>query len=48
MEVVSAVVRRAEVLGLTRIADNAIEIDDGIEVTGAANPLIDCLAVGFT
>ncbi len=48
VEVVSTVVGRAKVIGLTRIADNAVEIENAIEVPLTANPLIDRLAVGFT
>jgi hypothetical protein len=35
-------------VGVLGIANYRIEIDDSIEVAASANPLIHCLAVGFT
>jgi len=45
--VVSAVVGGKELVGVLGIADDGVEIDDGVEVARGADPLVDGLAVGF-
>ena len=47
MQVVAAVVGGQETVGVGRIADDLVEVDDGIEVSGSANPGVNCLAIGF-
>lgn len=47
MQVVAAIVGREQAIGVLGIANDGVEVDDGIEVAGGADPLIDGLAVGF-
>ena len=44
---VAAVVGGEQVVGVGGVANDAVEVDDGVEVAGGANPLVDGLAVGF-
>src|SRR5690349_12973624 len=44
---VSAVVGGTQSVWLTRVADDCVKIEHGVEVSFAANPLVDSLAVGF-
>ena len=44
---VAAVVGGEEAVGLLGVADDLVEIDDGVEVAGRADPLIDGYAIGF-
>ena len=44
---VTAVVGGQEAVGMLRVADYGVEVDDCVKVTGGANPLIDCLTVGL-
>ena len=47
MKVVAAIVGGQKAVGVVRIADELIEVDDGVEVAGSANPGVDGLAIGF-
>jgi len=47
MKVVAAVVGGQEMVGVRGIADDCVEVDDGVEVAGVANPGVDGLAIGF-
>ena len=47
MKVVAAIVGWQEMVGVRGIADDRIEVDDGVEVSWSADPRIDCLAIGF-
>src|SRR5215475_3136716 len=47
MEVVAAVVSGEELRGTGRVAQNFVQIDDGIEFAATKNPGIDPLARGF-
>ncbi len=44
---VAAVVGGEQLVGVLGVADYGVEIDDGVEVAGGANPVVDGLAVGF-
>lgn len=44
---VAAVVSRDEAVGMLRVAHDDVEVDDGIEVAGSADPLVDGLAIGL-
>lgn len=44
---ISAVVSGAETLGVGRVAGDLVEVDDGVEAAGGADPGVDGLAVGF-
>jgi len=45
--VVAAVVCGKKLIGVLRIANDAIEIDDRVEVAGSANPFVDHLPVSL-
>jgi len=47
MKVVAAVVGGEELIGMLRISDDGVEVNDRVEVAGGAYPSIDGLAVGF-
>ena len=47
MKVVAAVVGGEELIGMLRISDDGVEVNDRVEVAGGAYPFIDGLAVGF-
>ena len=47
VEVVAAVVGGEELVGVLGIAEDLIEVEDGVEVAGHANPGVDGLARGF-
>jgi hypothetical protein len=47
MQMIAAVKSRQQTIGLRRILHDLVEIDEGIEVSGGADPFIHGLAVGF-
>ena len=47
MQVIAAVVCRKELIEVLRIANDGVEVDDGIEVARCADPLINNLPVGL-
>src|SRR6266567_6946003 len=48
VKVVAAIVGGEELVGVLGVADYGVEVDDSVEVSGGADPLVDGLAVGFT
>ena len=47
VEVVAAVVGGEHAIGMGGVADDFVEIEDGVEVAGGEDPGVDGLAVGF-
>ena len=45
MEVVTAVVRGEELIGVLGVADDGVKVDDGVEVAGGTGPFVDHLSV---
>ena len=44
---VAAIVGGQQPIGMLGVAHDGIEVDDGVEMAGCANPLIDGLAIGL-
>lgn len=47
MQVIAAVVCRKELIEVLRIANDGVEVNDGIEIARCADPLINNLPVGL-
>ena len=47
VEVVAAVLGGEHAIGMGGVANDFVEVEDGVEVAGSANPGVDGLAVGF-
>lgn len=47
MQVIAEVVCRKHLVGVRGVGGELVEVDYGVEVTGLANPLVDCDAVGL-
>ena len=47
MQVVAAIEGWQKMVWVRGIADDRIEVDDGVEVSGGADPGVDGLAIGF-